>query len=147
MRNTIFHKESLEDFKFLITGGAGFIGTNLAQYLLKHNAGLVRIVDDLSNGSRANIAPFLLYKDRFEFIEGDISDLVTCKEAVKDIDFISHQAALGSVPRSIKDPVATNKANIDGFLNMLVAAKDANCLKKNGLCRIIFYLRGQQSLA
>ena len=130
MRNTIFHKESLEDFKFLITGGAGFIGSNLAQYLLKHNAGLVRIVDNLSNGSRANIAPFLLYKDRFEFIEGDISDLVTCKEAVKDIDFISHQAALGSVPRSIKDPMATNKANIDGFLNMLVAAKDANCLKK-----------------
>ena len=61
MRNTIFHKESLEDFKFLITGGAGFIGSNLAQYLLKHNAGLVRIVDNLSNGSRANIAPFLLY--------------------------------------------------------------------------------------
>ncbi|OUT99631.1 MAG: LPS biosynthesis protein WbpP [Flammeovirgaceae bacterium TMED32] len=130
MRNTIFHKESLENFKFLITGGAGFIGSNLAQYLLKHNAGLVRIVDNLSNGSRANIAPFALYKDRFEFIEGDISDLVTCKEAVKDIDFISHQAALGSVPRSIKDPVATNKANIDGFLNMLFAAKDAKCLKK-----------------
>ena len=130
MRNTIFHKESLENFKFLITGGAGFIGSNLAQYLLKHNAGLVRIVDNLSNGSRANIAPFQLYKNRFEFIEGDISDLATCKEAVKDIDFISHQAALGSVPRSIKDPIATNKANIDGFLNMLFAAKDAKCLKK-----------------
>ena len=130
MRNTIFHKESLENFKFLITGGAGFIGSNLVQYLLKHNAGLVRIVDNLSNGSRANIAPFQLYKNRFEFIEGDISDLATCKEAVKDIDFISHQAALGSVPRSIKDPIATNKANIDGFLNMLFAAKDAKCLKK-----------------
>jgi len=130
MRNSIFHKENLEDFKFLITGGAGFIGSNLVQYLLKHNASKVRVLDNLSNGSYSNLEPFFLYKERFEFMEGDISDIETCKEAVKEIDFISHQAALGSVPRSIKDPITTNKANIDGFLNMLIAAKDSKCLKK-----------------
>tara|TARA_B110000027_G_scaffold57934_1_gene62697 strand:+ start:796 stop:1818 length:1023 start_codon:yes stop_codon:yes gene_type:complete len=130
MRNNIFHKESLENYNFLVTGGAGFIGSNLVQYLLKHNAGLVRVLDNLSNGSYANIEPFLENKERFEFIEGDISNISTCKKSVKDIDFISHQAALGSVPRSIKDPIATNKANIDGFLNMLIAAKDSSGLKK-----------------
>ena len=130
MRNTIFHKENLEEFNFLITGGAGFIGSNLVKYLLKHNAGKVRVLDNLSNGSYTNIKPFILNNDRFEFIEGDICNLDTCKEAVKNIDFISHQAALGSVPRSIKDPISTNKANIDGFLNMLVAAKDSKQLKK-----------------
>lgn len=130
MRNSIFHNESLEDYRFLITGGAGFIGSNLVEYLLKNNAGLVRVLDNLSNGSYENIKPFLKYKEKFEFIEGDICDLHICQQSVEGIHFISHQAALGSVPRSIKDPVRTNQANIDGFLNMLVAAKDSPSLQK-----------------
>jgi len=130
MRNTKFHNGSISKFKFLITGGAGFIGSNIVEYLLKHNAGFVRVVDNLSNGKYSNLESFFQYKERFEFIHGDISDLEICKKAVKGIDFISHQAALGSVPRSIKDPISSNNANISGFLNMLVAAKDSDCLKK-----------------
>jgi UDP-N-acetylglucosamine 4-epimerase len=130
MRNTKFHIESLENSTFLITGGAGFIGSNLCEYLLKHNAKLVRVLDNLSNGSYSNIETFLQHKERFEFIEGDISDSATCIKAVENIQYISHQAALGSVPRSIRDPIATNKSNIDGFLNMLGAAKESSSLKK-----------------
>lgn len=130
MRNTIFHDKDLSRYKFLITGGAGFIGSNLAEYLLKNNAGFVRILDNLSNGYRDNIQPFLAYKERFEFMEGDITNVETCYKAVEGMNFISHQAALGSVPRSIKDPITTNGANIDGFLNVLVAAKDSKSLKK-----------------
>lgn len=130
MYSTKFHDEDLERYSFLITGGAGFIGSNLVEYLLKNNAGFVRVLDNLSNGNYQNIKPFLAFKDRFEFLEGDITSINTCHKAVKGIHFISHQAALGSVPRSIKDPVTTNGANIDGFLNMLVAAKDSVTLKK-----------------
>ena len=130
MRNTKFHKESIDGYSFLITGGAGFIGSNIVEYLLKHKAGLVRVVDNLSNGKYSNLEPFFQYKERFEFIQGDISDLETCKKAVKGINFISHQAALGSVPRSIKDPISSNNANVSGYLNMLVVAKDSECLRK-----------------
>ncbi len=118
-----YSKKDLSAFRFLVTGGAGFIGSNLVKYLLDNNAQHVRVLDNLSNGFRENIEPFL-GDDRFEFIEGDIRNLNVCLKACKDVDFISHQAALGSVPRSLKDPILTNEVNIIGFLNMLVAARD-----------------------
>jgi UDP-N-acetylglucosamine 4-epimerase len=124
-----FHNKSLNNYKFLVTGGAGFIGSNLVTYLLKYNAGHVRVLDNLSNGNYNNITPFLDYKN-FEFIKGDIEDISICNEAVNGMNFISHQAALGSVPRSIKDPINTNQANIVGFLNMLVAAKNSDSLQR-----------------
>lgn len=115
---------NLSNYVFLITGGAGFIGCNLVEYLLKHSAGKVKVLDNLSTGSKKNIAKFKS-NSRFEFIEGDIRDLNTCTKAVNGVDYISHQAALGSVPRSINDPITTNEVNINGFLNMLIAARDA----------------------
>jgi UDP-N-acetylglucosamine/UDP-N-acetylgalactosamine 4-epimerase len=108
--------------KILITGGAGFIGSNLCEYFINkgHN---VRCLDNLSTGFKKNIES-LLSNDQFEFVEGDIRDLETCRLAVKDREYVFHQAALGSVPRSINDPIQTNDVNISGFLNMLVAARD-----------------------
>lgn len=107
-----------------MTGGAGFIGSNIVEYLVHHGAGKIRILDNLSEGKITNIEPFLGL-DQVEFVEGDISDENTCKEVCKGIDYISHQAALGSVPRSIATPLITNNANVTGFLNMITAAKDA----------------------
>lgn len=108
--------------KLLITGGAGFIGSNLCEYFVKNNHKVV-CLDNLSTGFLKNIAELKSNPD-FLFIEGDIRDLDVCKEAVKGCDVVLHQAALGSVPRSINDPIATNSVNIDGFLNILVAARD-----------------------
>lgn len=129
MYNTIYHSEDLSNLSFLITGGAGFIGSNLVEYLLKYNAKKVRVLDNFSNGYRENLSEFKL-NPAFELIEGDITDLDTCKAAVTGIDYVSHQAALGSVPRSIENPIATNNANINGFLNMLVAVKESSSVKR-----------------
>ena len=108
--------------KILITGGAGFIGSNLCEYFVGKGYE-VTCLDNLSTGFMHNIEQ-LLSAPNFTFIKGDIRDLGTCKNAVVDCDVVLQQAALGSVPRSINDPIKTNATNIDGFLNMLVAAKD-----------------------
>ena len=115
---------TLTNTKLLVTGGAGFIGSNLIEYFLKNNNEVV-CLDNLSTGHKKNIAPFL-NDNNFQFIEGDIRDLDTCRKATNGCVYVFHHAALGSVPRSIKDPVTTNAVNIDGFLNMLIAAKDEN---------------------
>lgn len=106
----------------LITGGAGFIGSNLCEYFLSKGNN-VTCLDNLSTGFMDNMKDFIGHPD-FKFIKGDIRNLDTCKLAVKGCDYVMHQAALGSVPRSIKDPITTNETNINGFLNMLVASRD-----------------------
>ncbi|MDD3860656.1 MAG: SDR family oxidoreductase [Bacteroidales bacterium] len=108
--------------KVLVTGGAGFIGSNIIEKLLEQN-NFVVCLDNLATGKMANIKSFTDNKN-FRFINGDIRDLATCQEACKDVTIVLHQAALGSVPRSINDPITTNQVNIDGFVNMLVAARD-----------------------
>ena len=107
----------------LITGGAGFIGSNLTEYFLNKNY-KITCLDNFATGHRHNIASFLDHPN-YKLIEGDIRNYETCLEAVKGVDFILHQAALGSVPRSIKDPQTSNEVNVTGFLNMLTAAKEA----------------------
>ena len=126
-----FHNRPLATYRFLITGGAGFIGSNLVAYLLQHGAGHIRILDNLLTGSLKNIE-HLLKEKNIEFIEGDIRDAATCESACQGIDFVSHQAALGSVPRSIKDPLATHAINATGFLNMIHASKN------NGVKRFVY---------
>lgn len=108
--------------QFLVTGGAGFIGCHIVRYLIEHEA-KVRILDNLLTGRISNIQKFLDLPN-VEFIEGDITNLETCKSACKGVEFVSHQAALGSVPRSILFPEKTNEINVSGFLNMLIAAKE-----------------------
>ncbi len=129
MFKNIYHTKELSDYHFLITGGAGFIGSNIVGYLLKHGAKKVRVLDNLATGSIDNLSE---YKENssFEFMEGDIRNLADCKRAMEGIDYVSHQAALGSVPRSINDPVTSNDVNVGGFLNMLVAQKDSDTVKK-----------------
>jgi len=127
--NTRYHDTDLKDYSFLITGGAGFIGSNIVEYLLKYGAGKVRVLDNLSNGYFENIKDFMGLPN-FEFVLGDISDYDTCVKAIDGIDFLSHQAALGSVPRSIGDPITSNEVNVSGFLNMITAAKESKTLKR-----------------
>ncbi|MBL7949329.1 MAG: SDR family oxidoreductase, partial [Bacteroidia bacterium] len=100
------------------------IGSNIVHYLVRHQAGKIRILDNLLTSSIANLEPYLNLPN-VEFIEGDIRDLDTCHKACKGIDLVTHQAALGSVPRSVRDPLATHAINATGFLNMLIAARDA----------------------
>lgn len=121
--------KNIKNNKFLITGGAGFIGSNIVEFLLKNNCPKVVVLDNLSNGYYQNIQEFENHPN-FQFIQGDICDLEACKKAMENIDIVLHQAALGSVPRSINDPITTNRVNIDGFLNMLVAQKESKTVKR-----------------
>lgn len=113
----------IKNKKVLVTGGAGFIGSNLCESLLGQGNKVV-CLDDFSTGKKENIQPFLKNPD-FHFIEGDIRNVEDCRKAVSGCEIILHQAALGSVPRSIHDPLGTNSVNITGFLNVLYAAKEA----------------------
>jgi UDP-N-acetylglucosamine 4-epimerase len=128
MINVFLEKLSLTNMitnkRVLVTGGAGFIGSNIIEKLLKQNNKIV-CLDNFSTGKIENIEQFI-HNDDFTLIEGDIQNFETCKKACEQVDIILHQAALGSVPRSINDPVTTNNVNITGFLNMLVAAKENN---------------------
>lgn len=118
-----FHTKDLSQINFLVTGGAGFIGSHLAEYLLTNGAKKVRVLDNMTNGFESNLS--LLKKfPAFEFIEGDIRNPDICQQACTGIDYVSHQAALGSVPRSIKEPVYFNEVNVGGFTNILKAAVD-----------------------
>lgn len=110
--------------KILITGGAGFIGSNLCEYFLSKKYKVV-CLDNFATGHRHNLKDFI-NNDNFSLIEGDIRTIETCQQAVQGVDYVLHQAALGSVPRSINDPITTNDVNVSGFLNMLIAARDAN---------------------
>lgn len=116
----------------LLTGGAGFIGSHIAEHLLKTDVAKIRIIDNLSTGKMENIQ-FLLDKyDNIEFMYGDISNIELCRKAVKNMNVICHQAALGSVPRSVNDPLASHISNVNGFLNILVSAKE------EGIKRVVY---------
>lgn len=119
-----FHTGSLAGKTFLVTGGAGFIGSHIVAYLLQNGATKVRVLDNLSTGLQSNVD---LFADNaaYEFMYGTIEDVDTCRKASAGIDYVSHQAALGSVPRSVKDPITSNASNVTGFLNMITAARDA----------------------
>ncbi|MAY85084.1 MAG: LPS biosynthesis protein WbpP [Flavobacteriales bacterium] len=123
--------KQIEEASFLVSGGAGFVGSNLVEALLNAGAKKVRVLDNLSNGHLENLKSFESHSN-FEFIEGDIVNLNDCRQALEGIDYLSHQAALGSVPRSLKDPIATNKANVDGFLNMITIAREV------GVKRVVY---------
>jgi len=126
-----FHSDDLSRHSFAITGGAGFIGSHLLEYLLSHKAGKIVVLDDLSSGSKENLKQAGNYKG-FEFIQGSICDINVCERALTNVDFVMHQAALCSVPRSLANPIATNEVNVSGFLNILMAAK------KTGVKRLVY---------
>lgn len=116
-------EEKIHSQKILVTGGAGFIGSNLCERLLDLNAKVI-CLDNFSTGKKENLK-FIKDNPDFQLIEGDIRDIDTCQKACQGVDYVLHEAALGSVPRSLKDPVISNDVNVSGFLNMLVAARDA----------------------
>lgn len=124
MFDTKYHSRDLSQYSFLVTGGAGFIGSNIVEYLLKYGARKVRVFDNLATGRASNIEEFKS-NPAFEFIQGDLRQLNDCRQACEGIDFVSHQAALGSVPRSLNEPWTTNDVNVGGFVNMISAAKEA----------------------
>ena len=122
----------MDTYKVLLTGGAGLIGSNIAENLVDHpDIDKVVVLDNLYTGSEENIS-VLLKHPKFSFWKGDIRDFKTCLEASKGMNAVCHQAALGSVPRSIKDPVTTNEVNINGTLNVFYAAKE------NGIKKFVF---------
>lgn len=131
MYEQAYHSESLSNKTILITGGAGFIGSNIVEYLLKHQVGEVRVLDNFLTGFKSNVQLFQSFPN-FRFIEGDIRDLETCKKVCEGVDIVCHQAALGSVPRSIEEPYATTAHNVDGFVNMVFAAA------QNGIKRFVY---------
>lgn len=120
-----FHTKDISNSSFLVTGGAGFIGGHITEYLLKNGAAKVRVLDNMVNGFQKTLATFKDYP-AFEFVQGDIRNETLCQQACMGINYVSHQAALGSVPRSIKEPVYFNEVNVGGFVNMLKAAVDNN---------------------
>lgn len=120
-----FHTVDFSSLRFLVTGGAGFIGSHLVEYLLFHGAAKVIVLDNLSTGNENNIALFEKYP-AYEFVSGDIRDAVVCDRVCQQVDYVLHEAALGSVPRSVEDPMTTHQVNVDGFVNVLDAAKRAN---------------------
>jgi len=124
MYQTAYHDRDLSQFSVLITGGAGFIGSNLVEYFLKYGAKKVRVIDNFLTGFRENLAPYLDHPN-FELIEGDISLLADCEKACEGMDAVCHQAALGSVPRSVAQPHLTTLHNVNGFVNMVHAAHQA----------------------
>src|SRR5690606_39804811 len=115
--------------KILITGGAGFIGSNLTEYFLGKGHHVV-VLDNFATGHRHNIDQHF-ENPNFELIEGDIRNTSDCENAVQVVDYVLHQAALGSVPRSIKDPQTSNEVNVSGFINMLVADRKSTCLNSS----------------
>lgn len=128
MEESNYFSSMLSHKRVLVTGGAGFIGSHLSEFLIKNKTQRVVVLDDLSTGFKKNIE-HLLSEPNFEFIEGSIVDLETCLHACKDIDVVLHHAALGSVPRSVENPMATNLVNVNGFVNMLFAAKECGVQK------------------
>jgi UDP-N-acetylglucosamine 4-epimerase len=125
LQTTIPGIQAIKGKQFLVTGGAGFIGSHLVSYLLLNGAKQVSVLDNLSTGSLDNIKEFES-NPAFNFISGDITNYETCFNACKAIDGVFHNAALGSVSRSMQDPMATNQANVSGFINVLFAAKNQN---------------------
>jgi UDP-N-acetylglucosamine 4-epimerase len=119
-----YHKVDLSQKSVLVTGGAGFIGANIVEYLLKYGVKKVRVIDNFLTGFRENLEPFM-QNPAFEFFEGDISKIEDCHKACEGIDVVTHQAAMGSVPRSVKEPHLTTLHNVNGFVNMVHAAHQA----------------------
>ncbi len=125
---SINQQEQIKNNSFLVTGGAGFIGSHLCEFLIQNKAKKVVVLDDLSTGFKKNIEQFLS-NENFQFIEGSIVNAEVCLSACKGIDVVLHHAALGSVPRSIENPIASNMVNVNGFVNMLFAAKECGVKK------------------
>src|SRR5215216_6901902 len=122
-----FAEVSASMAQYLVTGGAGFIGSHLAEELVRRGQ-QVRVVDNLVTGKRQNLA----HLPDVEFLQGDLADLDVARRAVEGVDYVLHQAAIPSVPRSVTDPITSNKANVDASLNLLVAARDA------GVRRVVY---------
>jgi UDP-N-acetylglucosamine 4-epimerase len=122
----------LNELNVLVTGGAGFIGSNIVEYLLNNGVKFVRVLDNLSTGKKSNLDPLLDKYSNLEFMYGDISNLEVCRQAVQGMDVVDHQAALGSVPRSVKDPLSSHISNVNGFFNILLASREV------GIKRVVY---------